>query len=82
MDKLEVTDELKKEISRWCNSYEFFECNLVYLFATNKLNITKAVAAILKANPVYIISMMETTPTEGKGLESTIQFIQIGFTGG
>jgi hypothetical protein len=54
----------------------------VYLFATNKLNITKAVAAILKANPVYIISMMETTPTEGKGLESTIQFIQIGFTGG
>ena len=82
MDELKVTKDLREEVLKWCDSFEYYGRNLAYLSAKNKLDITRAIAAILKANPIFIISTMETTKGDDSKLETTVQFIQVGFTGG
>ena len=82
MDELKVNEELKKEIFRWCETCEYCGSNVVFLSAKNKLSITYAIVAILNANPEFIISTMDTTTTRKWALETTVQFIKVGFTGG
>lgn len=82
MDEIKVTKDLKEEVLKWCDSFEYCGGNLVYLLSRNKLNIMRALAIIIKANPEFVISTMETTKGEESKLETGVQFIQVGFTGG
>ena len=82
MDELKVTKDLREEVLKHCDSFDYCGRNLAFFSSKNKRNITLAIAAVLKANPVFVVSIMDTTKGDDSKLETTVQFTQVGFTGG
>ena len=50
MDELKVTKDLREEVLKHCDSFDYCGRNLAYFSSKNKRNITFAIAAVLKAN--------------------------------
>ena len=80
MEKLKLTEDLKKVLEEKCSEWRFYN-QVVYLQADSNKNIAESISKILEENQEFSIACMSSRTKDEKE-EATIVFRQTGFTGG
>jgi hypothetical protein len=80
MERLKLTEDLKKFIEERCTDYRFLNI-VVYLQSQSMKDNAEVIDEIKKVNPEFSIRCMASCEKNEK-IETTIVFDQTGFTGG
>jgi hypothetical protein len=80
MEKLKLTEDLKKFIEERCTDYKFLNI-VVYLQSPSMKNNAEVIDEIKKVNPEFSIKCMDSCHKNDK-VQTIIVFDQTGFTGG